>query len=200
MKENVILLDDEDSMLHSFTLAGEVNRRNAYQAVRTIHLLTNTCVNRLSSIINHFPGLSRRFEKICTNLYTDYAHTPVKIRGALQLAHEVHGEHVVVVYEGHQNLRQHFIKTDLLHLFDSVKHIYIVPTYLAREDQNMKLLDPVELRELLNNETQMKTTPSKLDNQLKENIQDALNHDMAVLCLTAGNQNSLDEWLRKTFS
>ena len=95
--------------------------------------------------MNSFPGVSRRFEKIADNIYTDYAHTPEKIRGAIQLTRELAGDNVVVVYEGLHNTRQHFIKDKLKHLFDGVKTLYIVPSYLAREDPSLHILTPEDL-------------------------------------------------------
>ena len=128
-------------------------------------------------------------------MYSDYAHTPEKIRGALQLAHEVAGENVVVVYEGLHNTRQHFIKEDLAHLFDSAKHVYIVPSYLAREDESLELLTPEKLVNLFSNP--QGATPSELNDQLIEHIKVHQKSGDLILCLSAGGGGSLDEWLRK---
>ncbi len=107
---------------------------------------------------------------------------------------------MVVVYEGLHNTRQHFIKTELEHLFDDVKKLYIAPSYLAREDESLQLLGPSDLRSLLSPEAQSKTEPSELNDKLKSDIQSHLaNHDL-VLCLTAGGGHSLDEWLRQEFT
>jgi len=132
-------------------------------------------------------------------LYSDYAHTPPKIRGALQLAHEVAGNDVVVVYEGLHNTRQHFIKDELVHLFDGVKKLYIVPSYLAREDESLRLLTPEDLRLILASETKAVTEPAELDKQLRTHIIDHLEAGDTVVCLTAGGGHSLDEWLRAQF-
>ena len=153
----------------------------------------------LLDILERFPGVSRRFEKIIAGLYSDYAHTPEKIRGALQLGHEIAGDNLVVVYEGLHNTRQHFIRKELVNLFDNVKQLYIVPSYLAREDQSLKLLTPKELSEGLSEASRSKSTPSELDAELKDRISEHLSHGNTVLCLTAGGGNSLDEWLRAQF-
>ena len=192
-------LADEDAAIAQLHLAGEVNRRNAWQVAQALHDLLGEPLDQLREILERFPGVSRRFEQITPGLYSDYAHTPPKIRGALQLGHEVAGENLVVVYEGLHNTRQHFIKNELTHLFDGVKQLYIVPSYLAREDSSLELLTPQKLKLLLSGETQALTEAEELDDRLKNAIQDHLDTGDTVLCLTAGGGGSLDEWLRVEF-
>lgn len=195
---------DYGDYVGKFHLAGEVNRQNAALVAEGIGALLygNDMgnVSEFAKMLDTFPGVSRRFEQVVPNLYTDYAHTPPKIRGALQMAHEVAGDNVVVVYEGLHNTRQHFIKDELAHLFDDVKQLYIVPSYLAREDQNLALLSPADLREFLNPAIQVRTEPAGLNDQLAEKIRNHLAAGDLVLCLTAGGGHSLDEWLRKEFA
>lgn len=189
-----------ENYARQFTLTGDVNRRNAALVAQSmIDLLGRASSDTIITALNTFPGVSRRFEQLTPGLYTDYAHTPAKIRGALQLAHEVAGEKVVVVYEGLHNTRQHFIKDELAHLFDDVKKLYIVPSYLAREDTNLKLLTPDDLRLLLSAETQTIAEPAKLDTDLATAITHHIDQGDTVLCLTAGGGGSLDEWLRQEF-
>ena len=151
-------------------------------------------------ILDRFPGVSRRFEQVAPGLYSDYAHTPEKIRGALQLGHEVASENLVVAYEGLHNTRQHFIQNELVHLFDGVKHLYIVPSYLAREDESLELLTPEKLCCLLSTDAQNTAEPATLDDHLKQRLETHLDSGDTVLCLTAGGGGSLDEWLRREFS
>lgn len=178
-------------------LPGLVNRQNAWAVAAAVAKITGKPLDELISHLNKFPGIGRRFEQIAPHIYSDYAHTAPKIRGALQLAHEVAGDNVIVVYEGLHNTRQHFMKADLQHLFDSAKHLYIVPSYLAREDKNLELLSPADLKKLLSRGIQERTTPSHLDDTLKRAIKKHASADDLVLCLSAGGGNSLDEWLRK---
>ncbi len=193
------VLDEDDPKISDITLPGLVNRQNAWEVANAMQRLTGTPLEELIAHLNRFPGVSRRFEQIVPGLYSDYAHTPPKIRGALQLAHEVAGGDVVVVYEGLHNTRQHFIKDELVHLFDGVKKLYIVPSYLAREDESLKLLTPDDLKLLLTSETQAVTEAAALDSMLRENIVKALAEGNTVLCLSAGGGHSLDEWLRGEF-
>ncbi|MGH7158022.1 MAG: Mur ligase domain-containing protein [Candidatus Saccharimonadales bacterium] len=179
------------------TLPGLVNRQNAWAVAHAVARITGKPLDELIPHLNNFPGIGRRFEQIAPNIYSDYAHTAPKIRGALQLAHEVAGDNVVVVYEGLHNTRQHFMKADLSTLFDTAKQLYIVPSYLAREDKNLRLLAPADLKSLLNPQTQQRTHTARLDDSLKTAIQQHAKAGDLVLCLTAGGGNSLNEWLRK---
>ncbi len=192
------IINDSDPALNSLSLIGEVNRRNAWQVVQAVHKLTNKPTEQLSKLIETFPGLSRRFEKINHyNLYSDYAHTPPKIAGCLQLAHEV-SENVVVVYEPLTNRRQHYILSDYAHLFDGVKRLYWAPSYLAREDPNQHVLTPSELIKYMSNKDIAE--PVELNGKLKNIIQSHLDAGDTVVCLSGGGGNSLDEWLRFNFS
>ncbi|HEX3568226.1 MAG TPA: Mur ligase domain-containing protein [Candidatus Saccharimonadales bacterium] len=198
--EHYTVLDEDDpAIAQKLTLPGLVNRLNAWEVAHTVKRITDKPLSELLEILNHFPGVARRFEEIVPNLYTDYAHTPPKIRGALQLAHEVADTNVVVVYEGLHNTRQHFIKDELYHLFDDVKQLYIVPSYLAREDHHLPLLSPRDLQDLLSPEAQAHTHPRELNADLTADIQKHLDAGDTVVCITAGGGGSLDEWLRKQF-
>ncbi len=180
-----------------FTLIGDVNRKNAQLVVETVSVLFKVPLDKCITIVNNFPGVSRRFEKISENIYSDYAHTVEKIQGALQIAHEVAGDNVVVVYEGLHNTRQHFIKDELKSLFKGVKKLYIVPSYLAREDESLELLTPQKLCRLM--QVPNHREPAELNDLLKSAMKKHIEDADLVLCLTAGGGGSLDEWLRKTF-
>jgi UDP-N-acetylmuramate--alanine ligase len=192
-----ILDEDDPHITQKITLPGLVNRLDAWEVAQATHQLTGKPLDELIAHLNRFPGVSRRFEQLAPGLYTDYSHTPPKVRGALQLAHEVAGDNVVVVYEGLHNTRQHFIKEELAHLFDTVKQLYIVPNYLAREDENLVLLTPRDLRDLLSDKAKAHTQPAELDAALAKAIRTHLANNDLVLCLTAGGGHSLDEWLRE---
>lgn len=200
IESDIDVLHRENNMLDKFTLLGKVNRMNALQVVYGVHKITGHEIDELINHMNKFPGLSRRFEQIAPNLYSDYAHTPPKISGALQTATEKAGQNVVVIYEGLHNTRQHFIKDELVKLFDEVKQLYIVPSYLAREDPNLTILSPEDLSNMLSVASQQKTIPSELNDTLKNTISAHLSGGDLVLCLTAGGGGSLDEWVRKEFA
>jgi len=198
--ESLVILDEKDPEIdRQLKLPGHVNRLDAWLVAQALQPILNKPMDELIAKLNEFPGVSRRFEQVVPGLYSDYAHTPPKIRGALQLAHETAGDNVVVVYEGLHNTRQHFIKHDLAGLFEAVKQLYIVPSYLAREDKDLELLTPDKLLNLLSNSTRSKAHAAKLDDELKQSIQKHLQAGDLVLCFGAGGAGSLDDWLRKEF-
>lgn len=203
--EKVIIIDKSESVIHDqLHLAGEVNREDAWQVAVALQPLSGRPMEELLVALDAFPGVSRRFEQIAPHLYSDYAHTPPKIAGTLQTAREVardqHSQHkVIVVYEGLHNTRQHFIKKELKTLFDDIDYLYIVPTYLAREDKTLPLLSTADLKALLSETAQAKTLTAELDNALEHAIKEHLLAEDIVVCISAGGGGSLDEWLRKTF-
>lgn len=193
--EKLRVIDKADD--GKLTLTGKVNRENAAIVVQALSEALGQDSEKMLAVMNRFPGLSRRFEQITKGLYTDYAHTPEKIRGALQTAAEAGGDNVVVVYEGLHNTRQHFIKNELAHLFDDVKKLYVVPSYRAREDKNLEDLTPEKIVATLAKPE--KAEPAGLDEKLKSTIESHLQNGDLVLCLSAGGGGSLDEWLRQEF-
>lgn len=199
-EDTIVVLEDANPDINTtFTLPGLVNRQNAWLIASGLSALLQVPFATLAEHLNKFPGVGRRFEQIIPGLYSDYAHTPPKIRGALQLAREVADDKVVVVYEGLHNTRQHFIRAELRDLFDGVKKLYIVPSYLAREDESLKLLTPDDLKLLMSAETQTVTDAAALDHELRDHIIRHLEQGDTVLALSAGGGGSLDEWLRREF-
>ncbi|MDB5182653.1 MAG: UDP-N-acetylmuramate-L-alanine ligase [Candidatus Saccharibacteria bacterium] len=202
MGQKDTVLDYEDRELHAITLDGLYNRRNAWQAVKAVHQLTHEPQDKLIEIINTFPGLSRRMERIIPNLYTDYAHTPEKVVGGINTALELAkpGEQkVVVVYEPLTNRRMHYTRDKHAKIFEGAARIYWVPSYLAREDPNLPILSPKELIQSLDPDLQELAEPHKLNETLKKAIQKHLKDGDLVVGMSGGGGNSLDEWLRREF-
>lgn len=193
---NLKSLDENDHNLGQIKLIGRVNRQDAWLAVNTVSQVTNQPLDSLITIINKFPGLNRRFEKISDGLYSDYAHTPDKIAGCLQTAFEV-SKNVVIVYEPLTNRRQHYIKEDYKTLFDGVKKLYWVPSYLARENPSQSVLTPEELIKNMDNSDIAET--AELNDQLLTNIQSHIKSGDLVVGISGGGGGSLDEWLRTEF-
>lgn len=185
------------SIMPSITLPGKVNKADATLAVQGISEITGKTTDKLIKIINDFPGVSRRFEKLSENIYTDYAHTPEKITGCLDMAQEL-SDNVVVVYEPLTNKRQHYIKEVYKDLFKGVKKLYWVPSYLTREDPNQHVLTPKELISEMKNKSIAE--PRELDEQLKEDVKSHAAAGDLVVCISGGGGGSLDEWARQHFS
>jgi UDP-N-acetylmuramate--alanine ligase len=191
--ERTTALEDTDPALDTIALLGLVNRKDALLAVRALASLGVAPEQKLLELVAQFPGVSRRFECLAPNLYTDYAHTAPKIRGAIEIATES-GLPLTVVYEGLHNTRQHFMKHELPQLFADADELLVVPSYLAREDKSLALLSPTDLISTM--QAPKVRSAASLDAELFQTIQARLAAGHLVLALSAGGAGSLDEWLR----
>jgi UDP-N-acetylmuramate--alanine ligase len=197
----VTKLNSTNPALNEIKLLGKYNRLDAWLAIQAVHHLTNAAVNELIRLANEFPGLSRRMEQILPNLYSDYAHTPEKIRGAMSVALETaseKGQRVIVVYEPLTNRRQHYIMDEYKDSFAGAAKLYWVPSYLAREDPKQSIIPPEELITHLDNSEV--ASPMELDNKLKQAILKHLEEGDMVVGMSGGGGNSLDDWLRQEFN
>lgn len=184
--EDWILSDDE---VASLELPGLHNRRNATLVLKAVEKLGITGDSRAT--INSFPGTVRRFERLADNLYSDYGHHPVEIAATLQMAREISDE-IVLVYQPHQNVRQHEIQDQYTDQFELAEKVYWLPTYLSREDPSLTILTPSDLTKHITNPQAIST--ADLNHQLWGGIQAARNAGKLVLCMGAG---SIDTWVRE---
>lgn len=193
-----VIPDERD--FDQIKLAGQHNRRNAWlaaTAINRLELVKNNLDdwNRLLKVVSDFPGSGRRFEKLAENLYTDYAHHPAEIQTTIAAAKELN-PNVVVVYQPHQNIRQHeMLETKAYtNCFAGLKKLYWLPTYLSREDNKLKVLKPKKLvKDIKNVDIELADMNAKLSQKIKD-------HQKAgdlVLAMSAGD---LDPWLRKNFA
>jgi len=183
-----------DTEVQNITLAGTHNRRNGTLVSKAIEYLAMEehiqSKSNTSEILASFPGTNRRFEKLADNLYTDYGHTPTEIAVTLQMAREL-SDHVVLVYQPHQNIRQHEIRdqyTDAI--FKNAEEVFWLPTYLSREDEKLEVLTPGQLTKNLNHTSLHIANPN---DQLWNAIQKARDEGRLILCMGAG---SIDNWAR----
>jgi len=198
--KNGDVMDSADQVIEQIHLAGKYNRFDGWLAVNAVHKITGVPIPRLLKKINKFPGLQRRMEEIRPGLYSDYAHTVEKIRGAMSVALEladIKHKDLVIVYEGLHNRRQHYIIDDYDGVFEGSAKLYWVPSYLAREDKTQKILEPKELIKHLDDPSIAE--PAKLDEELKKTIQTHLQGGDLVVGMSGGGGGSLDEWLRSNF-
>lgn len=179
----------EQSVL-SLSLPGAHNRRNATLVLHALEELHIGSKAEYNTAIESFPGTDRRFERLAENLYSDYGHHPIEITATLQMAKEYANE-VVLVYQPHQNIRQHETRDQYTdEVFHDADTVYWVPTYLSREDPNLPILTPEELTHNLSN-----VEIAELNDDLWEKVKQARQDGKLVLMMGAG---SIDEWLRKS--
>ena len=174
----------------NFPLAGEHNRRNATLVAKASEYLSLVKDDGVINALGNFPGTDRRFEKIGDNLYSDYGHHPKEIAATLQLAREL-SEHVVLVYQPHQNRRQTRIQKDYIDQFELADQTYWLPTYLSREDPDEPILTPEDLIKNLTNKASVEIV--EFGDDLWAKIQQARADGKLVLCMGAG---TIDSWVR----
>lgn len=181
-------------------IIGYYNRLDAWLAANGVATLVGKPVSEVATLLADFPGLQRRMEQIIPGLYSDYAHTPEKIRGGMSAALELaakHGQKVVVVYEPLTNRRQHYMKDDYKDCFKGAEKVYWIPSYLAREDPNSAILTPKDLISHLSDPNLAEAR--ERDTQLKQTIQKHLDEGDMVVAMAGGGGGSLDEWIRHNF-
>ncbi|MGB3009073.1 MAG: Mur ligase domain-containing protein [Candidatus Saccharimonadales bacterium] len=189
---------DELMDLSHITLPGDHVRHNAFLVQKILEKIfaemeeAGRMKEKIITAINAFPGTGRRFEKLADNLYSDYGHHPVEITATLQMAHEI-SDHVVLVYQPHQNVRQHEVRDEYTdEVFSYADEIYWLPTYLSREDPSLETLTPQQLSAHLSNKKSVHF--DDMNDTLWVDIQHHRDAGHLVLIMGAG---SIDGWVRQ---
>lgn len=149
-------------------------------------------------ILNDFPGVGRRFERITNGVYSDYGHHPEEIAATVEVAKEeaerLGLSGVVVVYEPHQNTRQHEVFDGYKDAFSGVEKLFWLPTYLTRENPDLKILKPEDFIESLDNKEVGE--PAEVGEKLAKQLSTLRDEGKLILLMTAG---PADKWLRAVF-
>jgi UDP-N-acetylmuramate--alanine ligase len=184
------------SLINEIKLTGKHNRENGFLALMTVLSITEYDIGDITKAISSFPGTQRRFELLSNNLFSDYAHHPDEIAATIQMGREYMKQNditgdLVVVYQPHQNIRQHekSVQEGYKTCFKEADKVYWLPTYLSREN-DLEVLTPEYLSGLVTN---VAVEVADLDNELKQKIAKHQNHEDLVLCMGAG---SIDIWIR----
>ena len=181
---------DELMDLSSLTLAGDHIRHNAFLVQQAAASLELAAADKITAALCSFPGTARRFEKLADNLYSDYGHHPAEITATLQMAREL-ADRVTLVYQPHQNIRQHEVRNDYTDVvFQDADTVYWLPTYLSREDPTLPVLTPEQLSSNLSGD---KVRVADLDDELWQHIKNDTASGCLVLVMGAG---SIDAWVR----
>ena len=180
----------QDDEVAGVALPGVHNRRNATLVLKALEKLGlgSTAGNTIA--LEAFPGTNRRFEKLGDNLYSDYGHHPTEIAATLQMAREL-SDRVILIYQPHQNVRQHEIKNLYRNCFGGATEVYWLPTYLSREDPDLAILSPEELIAGIANRESIHITD--MTDGLWRLINLHRKNGDLVLCMGAG---SIDGWVR----
>ncbi len=184
---------------NEFKLAGEVRRKDAALAAEAVLAMAPEIKREeIVEILNKFPGVGRRFEKISDGVYTDYAHHPEEIVATMGIVKDEKRLHdkkgIVVVYQPHQNTRQHEVRDGYMKAFLGADKIYWLPTYLTRENPDLPVLSSEELIDGLMNKDVAEA--AELGDELAGELQEYVKNGYLVILMTAG---PADGWLREKF-
>ncbi|MBR3322246.1 hypothetical protein IKG05_01235 [Candidatus Saccharibacteria bacterium] len=128
-------------------------------------------------------------------VYTDYAHHPEEIAATVEMAREeakmMGRRGVVVLYQPHQNVRQHEVREGYREAFIGADKVLWLPTYLTREDPELAVLTPEELTSGLANKEVAETV--ELSDELADRLRGYVKEGYLVILMTAG---PADGWLR----
>lgn len=180
-----------DGEVMDIRLPGQHNRANATLIMKAFEYLKFGEPESVQQAIESFPGTGRRFEKLADGLYSDYGHHPVEIGATLQMAHEI-SDHVVLVYQPHQNTRQHEVRSGYTSCMELAEKVYWLPTYQSRENLNLPILSPEQLTERMTNREVVEY--ADLNDALWAKIQQERASGKLVLCMGAG---TIDAWVRQ---
>lgn len=195
-----------DEIAVGVDLAGEARRYDATLAIdvlqrimpkqRGLAIFSGDQRKKITKVINEFPGVGRRFEQVSEGYYSDYAHHPEEVAATVQIALEEADRRglkgVVAVYEPHQNTRQSELVEAYAGVFEGLTKLYWLPTYLTRENPELKVLKPADFIERLENKKIAEA--AELDDKLGEALKKWHEKGYLVLLMTAG---PADVWLRK---
>lgn len=181
-------------------LSGLHNRQNGFLAAQAVSKATNLKVLNLYNFLTDFPGTQRRMEKLSSLIYSDYAHHPVEIEATIQMAKEmmvlqgIDEKKLIVVYQPHQNIRQHEIQSGYVKCFDMADEVYWLPTFLTREKEDLSVLTPADLIKNISPEDRQKIRISDLGVELIEDLKQEMENGNLVLVMGAG---TIDKWARE---
>lgn len=187
----------------AITLTGLARRYDAtlaLMAVEKIIAVSGLTLGReeIIAVLNKFPGVKRRFEQITEGVFTDYAHHPEEISATVELALEearqLKKSGVVVVYEPHQNVRQHELRDGYREAFIGVNKLFWLPTFLTREDPNLVVFEPADFINSLRNASVGES--AEINDELAERLKEARKNNYLIVLMSAG---PADAWLRKIF-
>lgn len=195
---------DESFADKRIKLAGKIRRIDAGFALIAIKKIVKESGKRIFErkiikILNDFPGVGRRFEKISEGIYSDYAHHPEEIRATVDIAREeaerLKKKGVVVIYEPHQNTRQHEIFPQYKKSFLGARKIFWLPTFLTRENPELPIIPPEKFVGSLENSEDAEV--AELDSELEKKLKEYISDGFLVVLMTAG---PADGWLRENFA
>ena len=194
----------ETKLTEQIKLAGKVRRFDLALAVEAAKEIARDCGKEVSEeelirIMNEFPGVVRRMERLCDGLYTDYAHHPEEVAATIEIAKEemkLTGKRgLVVAYAPLQNARQYDVINDYHDIFQGIDKLFWLPTTLLREIEGQRVIPPAEFIEKLDNPEIAEV--ADYDEKFYLRVKEYLEQGYLVAFLSGG---AGDDWMRAHFA
>jgi len=193
----------ETKLTERIKLAGKVRRFDLALAVEAVKEIAReekleVSEDRLIELMNEFPGVVRRMERLCDGLYTDYAHHPEEVSATIEIAQEemklTGKKGLVVAYAPLQNARQYDVINDYRDIFVEVDKLFWLPTTLLREIEGQRVIPPIEFIEKLSNPEVAEV--ADYDEKFYLRLKEYLEKGYLVAFLSGG---AGDDWMREHF-
>ena len=194
----------ETKLTERIKLAGKVRRFDLALAVEAVKEIAreeglDVSEEKLIELMNEFPGVVRRMERLCDGLYTDYAHHPEEVAATIEIAREemelTKKRGLVVAYAPLQNARQYDVINDYHDIFMGVDKLFWLPTTLLREIEGQRVILPIEFIEKLDNPEIAEV--ADYDEKFYLRVKEYLEQGYLVAFLSGG---AGDDWMRERFS
>ena len=124
-------LAEFDDVLAPLALHNRKNARMAAEvALRRGHSAAAIAA-ALPSVVAQLPD--RRFQRISDGVFTDYAHHPTEMRYAVQMARQICGSKLRVLFQPHRYSRTKALLADFPAAFSGADEVVLCPVYAAFE-------------------------------------------------------------------
>ncbi|KAB2930093.1 MAG: hypothetical protein F9K24_18055 [Leptonema illini] len=138
----------------------------------------------LIEILNAFPGVERRLERIGTvrgiPVYDDYGHHPTEIRAVIDALQRRGARPLSVVFQPHRYTRTQELAAEFADVLAAAEHVYLLPLYSAGETP----IEGVSSRSIADRMQAEIIDPVRFDMVFEQN-------PAAVLFLGAGSVSSM---------
>lgn len=138
---------------------GKHNVSNALAAVACAHSL-GIDIGNISKSLYSFKGTHRRFDVLGVvndiKIIDDYAHHPTEIKATLQAISNVPHNKLWCIFQPHTYTRTKSLLNDFASSFDGIDHLIITDIYAAREKDTGEIHSKDLVREIENNNQNVK--------------------------------------------
>ena len=191
--------NDYDSFTINLNCPGKHNIYNAL-AASTIALELGISTKQISTALNNYSGVKRRFETKYNNtniVIDDYAHHPIEIEFTLKAAKEGWGKRIISIFEPHLYSRTQNFHHDFAQALSLSDYVIISDIYGARE----KPINGISSELIINDLHKMNYSNCIYindKNDIPKYVDQKINKGDMIILMGAGQINSItDDIIKK---